>query len=85
MRFLISNHGLFTKVCAKNIYIHPYCEEAVYIFAQTDRRRTQKNFNYGFRSGEIRLPIIFKLKVIPVFINSIFETINTISFYNRIR
>ena len=34
------------------------------------------------RSGGVILPVIFELKVIPVFINPIFETINTICFYN---
>ena len=32
---------LFTNVCAKNIYIHPWCEEAVYrapIHNVTDRQ-----------------------------------------------
>jgi len=33
-----------------------------------------KNFNYSLRSGGVSLPVIFELKVIPVFINPIFET-----------
>jgi len=41
--------------------------------------------NDGLWSGGVSLPIIFKVKVIPVFIKSIFETVNTISFYNRIK
>jgi len=40
---------LFTNECAKNIYIHPWCEEAVYRAPiqniQTTDRRTQQCSN----------------------------------------
>jgi len=40
------------------------------------QKNNLKNFNYSLRSGGVSLPVIFELKVIPVFINPIFETIN---------
>jgi len=43
-------------VCAKNIYIHPWCKEAVYrapIHSVTDRRQTQHCSNSATVLGTV--------------------------------
>jgi len=60
LRCLISNHGsnkcLFTNVFAKNIYIHLWCEEAVYrapIHIVTDDRQTDRQMQHCSNSVTI--------------------------------